>query len=71
MKSQNNQLTLLTILMTNFHQIKIKLGDAYQDRVEMAKVLIDALTDEEVTNGYILTCQAIPTSSELVISYDD
>ena len=30
-----------------------------------------ALTDEEVTNGYILTCQAIPSSSELVISYDD
>lgn len=31
-----------------WHQIKIKLGDAYQDRVEMAKLLIDALTDEEV-----------------------
>lgn len=30
-----------------------------------------ALTDKEVTNGYILTCQAIPASSELVISYDD
>jgi len=30
-----------------------------------------ALTDEEVTSGYILTCQAIPSSSELVISYDD
>ena len=30
-----------------------------------------ALTDEEVANGYILTCQAMPTSSELVISYDD
>jgi ring-1,2-phenylacetyl-CoA epoxidase subunit PaaE len=30
-----------------------------------------ALTDEEVSNGYILTCQAIPSSSELVISYDD
>jgi ring-1,2-phenylacetyl-CoA epoxidase subunit PaaE len=30
-----------------------------------------ALTDEEVTNGYILTCQAIPSSSELAISYDD
>ena len=31
-----------------WHQIKIKLGDAYQDRVEMAKLLIDALMDEEV-----------------------
>ena len=30
-----------------------------------------ALTDEEVKSGYILTCQAIPSSSELVISYDD
>ncbi len=30
-----------------------------------------ALTDEEVTSGYILTCQAIPASSELAISYDD
>lgn len=30
-----------------------------------------ALTDEEVTNGYILTCQALPVSSELLISYDD
>lgn len=30
-----------------------------------------ALTDEEVTSGYILTCQAIPSSAELVISYDD
>jgi ring-1,2-phenylacetyl-CoA epoxidase subunit PaaE len=30
-----------------------------------------ALTDEEVTSGYILTCQAIPSSSELAISYDD
>jgi ring-1,2-phenylacetyl-CoA epoxidase subunit PaaE len=30
-----------------------------------------ALTNEEVTSGYILTCQAIPSSSEIVISYDD
>ena len=31
-----------------WHQIKIKLGDAYQDRVEMAKLMIDGLMDEEV-----------------------
>ena len=30
-----------------------------------------ALTDEEVAKGYILTCQAIPSCSELTISYDD
>jgi ring-1,2-phenylacetyl-CoA epoxidase subunit PaaE len=30
-----------------------------------------ALTDEEVSQGYILTCQAHPTSSELTFSYDD
>jgi ring-1,2-phenylacetyl-CoA epoxidase subunit PaaE len=29
-----------------------------------------ALTDEEVENGYILTCQAHPDSPELSISYD-
>ena len=31
-----------------WHQIKIKLGDAYQDRVEMAKLLIDGLLIEDV-----------------------
>jgi ring-1,2-phenylacetyl-CoA epoxidase subunit PaaE len=30
-----------------------------------------ALTDEEVAQGYILTCQAHPTSEELTFSYDD
>lgn len=29
-----------------------------------------ALTDDEVANGYILTCQAYPTSSVLKIDYD-
>ncbi|MDE2012667.1 MAG: 2Fe-2S iron-sulfur cluster binding domain-containing protein, partial [Alphaproteobacteria bacterium] len=29
-----------------------------------------ALTPEEVARGYILTCQAAPTSDDLVISYD-
>lgn len=29
-----------------------------------------SLTDEEVKNGYILTCQAKPASEKLVISYD-
>ena len=30
-----------------------------------------SLTDEEVKNGYILTCQAFPTSSELIVSFDE
>lgn len=30
-----------------------------------------SLTDEEVKNGYILTCQAHPASEKLTISYDD
>jgi ring-1,2-phenylacetyl-CoA epoxidase subunit PaaE len=30
-----------------------------------------ALTAEEVEQGYILTCQAQPTSNELSISFDD
>lgn len=29
------------------------------------------LTDEEVEEGYILTCQAHPTSEELTVSYDE
>ena len=29
------------------------------------------LTDEEIEEGYILTCQAHPTTSKLVVDYDD
>ena len=29
------------------------------------------LTDGEVANGLVLTCQAYPTSSEIVVDYDD
>jgi len=30
-----------------------------------------ALEDDEVADGYILTCQAHPTSDELIVSFDD
>ena len=30
-----------------------------------------SLTDEEVKDGYILTCQAHPTSEELIVSFDE
>lgn len=30
-----------------------------------------SLTDKEIDEGYVLTCQAHPTSDELVISYDE
>lgn len=29
------------------------------------------LTDEEIADGYILTCQAHPNSEELIVTYDD
>ena len=29
-----------------------------------------ALDEEEVERGYILTCQALPTSDRLVVDYD-
>lgn len=30
----------------------------------------DALTEEEVAQGYILTCQAIPLTERIVVDYD-
>lgn len=43
---------------------RIKSGTA-----EMKKNSI--LTDKEITDGLILTCQAHPTSAEIVVDYDD
>jgi ferredoxin len=31
----------------------------------------DALTDEEVAEGYILTCQGVPDSPSVTVTYDD
>jgi ring-1,2-phenylacetyl-CoA epoxidase subunit PaaE len=28
------------------------------------------LTEQEVEQGYVLTCQAVPTSDEVVLNYD-
>jgi 3-ketosteroid 9alpha-monooxygenase subunit B len=30
----------------------------------------DALTEEDLDEGWILTCQSIPTSAEIVVNYD-
>ena len=45
------------------------LGRIKKGTAEMKKNTI--LTDREIADGLILTCQAHPTSSELVIDYDD
>ena len=29
------------------------------------------LTDDEIKDGYILSCQARPTSDEVIINYDE
>jgi ring-1,2-phenylacetyl-CoA epoxidase subunit PaaE len=31
----------------------------------------DSLTDEEIEEGYILTCQSHPLTDDVVIDYDD
>ncbi len=38
---------------------------------EVEMILNYALEDEEVADGYILTCQAIPKSEKVVLSFDD
>ncbi len=31
----------------------------------------DALTEDEVADGYVLTCQAVPTTATVVCDYED
>jgi ferredoxin len=31
----------------------------------------DALTEEEVADGYVLTCQAVPDTASVTVNYDD
>ena len=30
----------------------------------------NALSDDELDDGWVLTCQSVPTSAELVVDYD-
>ena len=43
---------------------KITKGTAKMDNNQI-------LTDDEITDGYILSCQARPTSNEVEINYDE
>ena len=44
---------------------------AHLDRGTVTMRVNNALSDDELDEGWILTCQSIPNSSELAVSYDD
>ncbi|MDT5073269.1 MAG: ferredoxin, partial [Mycobacterium sp.] len=31
----------------------------------------DALMDDEVDDGYVLTCQAVPDTANVIVDYED
>lgn len=43
---------------------------AHLDAGEVAMRVNEALDDDEVAEGWILTCQAVPISHEVVVDYD-
>jgi ferredoxin-NADP reductase len=44
---------------------------AHVDKGSVTMRVNNALSDDELADGWVLTCQSIPTSAELVVSYDD
>jgi ferredoxin len=43
---------------------------AHLDKGSVTMRANNALTDEDLEEGWILTCQSIPTSDEIVVDYD-
>jgi hypothetical protein len=43
---------------------------AHVDEGSVAMRVNNALSEDELTDGWVLTCQSIPTSAELVVDYD-
>ncbi len=43
---------------------------AHIDKGSVTMRVNNALSDDELTDGWVLTCQSIPTSAELVVDYD-
>ena len=44
---------------------------AHLDAGSVTMRVNNALSDDELADGWILTCQSIPTSAEISVSYDD
>ena len=61
------------------HQYILKLKDSFLEETDENKRMLDiyvryiegVATDEEIDDGLILTCQAMPTSNSIIIDYDD
>jgi 3-ketosteroid 9alpha-monooxygenase subunit B len=43
---------------------------AHLDQGSVAMRVNNALSDDELNDGWVLTCQSVPTSAELVVNYD-